>query len=83
MAQLHMLAASCTLLIDASHFNQDEVNEMEAQGIAAAVDMVTHGPQNDKDEEENSLDDEDGMVDVLALMTAQQRTEVEASMRPI
>jgi hypothetical protein len=78
------LVAKCLInQCDASHFNQDEVNEMEAQGIAAAVDMVTHGPQNDEDEEENSLDDEDGMVDALALMTAQQRAEVEASMRPI
>ena len=56
---------------------------MEAQGIAVAVDMVMHGPGNDEDEEENSLDNEDSIVDVLTLMTAQQCAKVEASMRPM
>lgn len=68
---------------DTSHFNQDKVDEMETQGIAVAVDMVMHGLDNDEDEEENSLDDKDGIVDALTLMTAQQCTEVEASMRPM
>ena len=62
---LHITNLDAKCLINqfhASHFNQDEVNEMEAQRITIAVDMVTHGPQNDKDEEENSLDDEDNTL---------------------
>ncbi|KAF8691618.1 hypothetical protein AX14_002749 [Amanita brunnescens Koide BX004] len=59
------LVAKCLInQFDTSHFNQDEVDDMEAQGIAIAMDMAAHEPKNDKDEEE-FLDDEDGIVDGL------------------